>query len=681
MTSMADCWPTSSLIAYSGSSYEIILLDQSKIFARSSCGMPMSSAMAWRGSSQATWVTKSKEPTGWARAASTIARARLRRRSSRARMALGVNTRWTIPRTRVCSGGSMLSRISRCASMASRSMCSLKRMIAVLRYDEKISGWVETYLTSACRVTAQYPSSWKPATFPGWGIQRTGSARRSSANSGSGTRLCSRSGSVKSNPSGSAGHDIGNSLQPFDSFLTAHQEQSCREGNNGFYKWQGARSPQLCARPLRWRAARPQTARQREVEHVLVLRGSVCVLRNFHGSVRRRGPAPMAAEPVIVEAVRTPIGRRGGALANLHPAYLLGETYRELLGRTGIPADAVEQIVGGTVTHAGEQSMNPARTAWLTMGLPYETAATTVDCQCGSSQQASQMVANMVAAGVIDVGISCGVEAMSRVPLGSGSKHGPGKPFPDEWNVDLPNQFEAAERIARHRGLTRENVDSLGLISQERAAVAWSEERFKRETFAVQVPTTEDEQRAGQGMWRLVDRDEGLRDTSMEALAGLKPVMPTAIHTAGNSSQISDGAAAIMWASKRMARALKLRPRARIVAQALVGADPHFHLDGPIDATRAVLGKAGMSLKDIDLVEINEAFASVVLSWAQVFEQDLEKVNVNGGAIALGHPVGSTGARLITTALHELERTDKEFALITMCAGGGLATGTIIQRL
>ncbi|MFD5763122.1 steroid 3-ketoacyl-CoA thiolase, partial [Streptomyces sp. NPDC127044] len=173
----------------------------------------------------------------------------------------------------------------------------------------------------------------------------------------------------------------------------------------------------------------------------------------------------MAAEPVIVEAVRTPIGKRGGALANLHPAYLLGETYRELLGRTGIHADCVEQIVGGTVTHAGEQSMNPARTAWLAMGLPYETAATTVDCQCGSSQQASHMVANMVAAGVIDVGISCGVEAMSRVPLGSGSKHGPGKPFPDEWNVDLPNQFEAAERIARHRGLTRENVDSLGLVS------------------------------------------------------------------------------------------------------------------------------------------------------------------------------------------------------------------------
>ncbi|MCW2872267.1 steroid 3-ketoacyl-CoA thiolase [Actinacidiphila oryziradicis] len=389
----------------------------------------------------------------------------------------------------------------------------------------------------------------------------------------------------------------------------------------------------------------------------------------------------MAAEPVIVEAVRTPIGRRGGALANLHPAYLLGETYRELLGRTGIKADAVEQIVGGTVTHAGEQSMNPARNAWLAVGLPYETAATTVDCQCGSSQQANHMVANMIAAGVIDIGIGCGVEAMSRVPLGSGSKHGPGKPFPDEWNVDLPNQFEAAERIARRRGLSRADVDRLGVLSQQRAGQAWAEERFKRETFAVQVPTTEDEQLSGQGMWRLVDRDEGLRDTSMDALAGLKPIMPTAVHTAGNSSQISDGAAAVMWASKRMARALKLRPRARIVAQALVGADPHYHLDGPVDATRTVLGKAGMSMKDIDLVEINEAFASVVLSWAQVFDQDLDKVNVNGGAIALGHPVGATGARLIATALHELERADKEFALITMCAGGALATGTIIQRV
>ncbi|WP_037576866.1 steroid 3-ketoacyl-CoA thiolase [Phaeacidiphilus oryzae] len=389
----------------------------------------------------------------------------------------------------------------------------------------------------------------------------------------------------------------------------------------------------------------------------------------------------MAAEPVIVEAVRTPIGRRGGALANLHPAYLLGETFRELLARTGAKADVVEQIVSGTVTHAGEQSMNPARNAWLAMGLPYEVPATTVDCQCGSSQQANHMVHNMIAAGVIDVGIGCGVESMSRVPLGAGSAHGPGRPFPDEWNVDLPNQFEAAERIARRRGISRADVDALGLASQRKAQQAWAEERFKRETYAVQVPTKEEEQLAGQGMWRLFDRDEGLRDTSMEALSGLKPVLPNAIHTAGTSSQISDGAAAVMWASRRAARALGLTPRARIVAQAVVGAEPQYHLDGPIDATRAVLGKAGMTLKEIDLVEINEAFASVVLSWAAVLGADLDKVNVNGGAIALGHPVGATGARLITTAVHELERADKEFALITMCAGGALATATIIQRV
>ncbi|MBF9073096.1 steroid 3-ketoacyl-CoA thiolase [Streptacidiphilus fuscans] len=389
----------------------------------------------------------------------------------------------------------------------------------------------------------------------------------------------------------------------------------------------------------------------------------------------------MAAEPVIVEAVRTPIGKRGGALANLHPAYLLGETFRELLARTGVQPDVVEQIVSGTVTHAGEQSMNPARNAWLAMGLPYEVPATTVDCQCGSSQQANHMVHNMIAAGAIDVGVACGVESMSRVPLGAGSAGGNGRPFPEEWNVDLPNQFEAAERIARNRGLTRADVDALGVASQQRAAQAWAEERFKRETYAVQVPTTEAEQAAGQGMWRLFDHDEGLRDTSLEGLSGLKSVLPNAIHTAGNSSQISDGSAAVMWASRRAARALGLTPRARIIAQALVGSDPHYHLDGPIDATRAVLGKAGMSLKDIDIVEINEAFASVVLSWAHVMKADMDKVNVNGGAIALGHPVGCTGARLITTALHELERSGKEFALVTMCAGGALATGTIIQRL
>jgi acetyl-CoA C-acetyltransferase len=314
------------------------------------------------------------------------------------------------------------------------------------------------------------------------------------------------------------------------------------------------------------------------------------------------------------------------------------------------------------------------------MGLPYSTAATTVDCQCGSSQQANHMIAAMVAGGTVDVGIGCGVEAMSRVPLGANAKSGFGRPQPDEWNIDMPNQFEAAERVARKHGVTRADVDALGVASQAKAAAAWAEGRFGREVFEVQVPTSEEE-RDHYGMWRSVARDQGLRETTVEGLAGLKPVLPEGIHTAGTSSQISDGAAAVMWASKNAARALGLRPRARIVAQAMVGSDPYYHLDGPIPATTAVLAKAGMTLADIDLVEINEAFASVVLAWARVHRADLDKVNVNGGAIALGHPVGSTGARLFTTALHELERADKEFALLTMCQGGALGIATIIQRI
>ncbi|GAA1953080.1 steroid 3-ketoacyl-CoA thiolase [Catenulispora subtropica] len=386
------------------------------------------------------------------------------------------------------------------------------------------------------------------------------------------------------------------------------------------------------------------------------------------------------SEAVIVEAVRTPIGKRNGALATLHPAYLLGETYRELLKRTGVPADAVEQIVGGCVTQAGEQGFNVARTAWLAMGLPYSTAATTVDCQCGSSQQANNLVSSMVAGGTVDVGIGCGVEAMSRVPLGANAKSGFGRPQPDEWSLDMPNQFEAAERIARKHGITRDDVDTLGVLSQARAKRAWDEGRFDREVFEVQVPTTEEE-RDEHGLWRVVTRDQGLRDTTREGLAGLKPVLPDGVHTAGTASQISDGAAAVLWASRNTALALGLRPRARIVAQVMVGSDPYYHLDGPIPATTAVLAKAGMTVDDIDLFEINEAFASVVLSWARAHRVDMEKVNVNGGALAIGHPVGATGARLFTTALHELERSDKEFALLTMCQGGALGIATIIQRI
>jgi acetyl-CoA C-acetyltransferase len=387
----------------------------------------------------------------------------------------------------------------------------------------------------------------------------------------------------------------------------------------------------------------------------------------------------MAAEPVIVEAVRTPIGKRGGALANLHPAYLLGETYRELLGRTGIPADAVEQVVGGTVTHAGEQSMNPARTAWLTMGLPYETAATTVDCQCGSSQQANHLVAGLVTAGAVDVGIACGIEAMSRVGLGMNVFNGPGIPRSEGYPADMPDQFGAAERIAERRGITREDVDALALASQQHAARAQAEGRFEREIAPIEAPEVGPD--GPTGSRRLVDRDQGPRDTTIEGLAKLQPVREGGIHTAGNSSQISDGAAAVLWMSEERARAAGLRPRARILAQVLVGSEPYYHLDGPVDATRRVLAKAGMTMGDIDLFEVNEAFASVVLSWARVHEPDVDKVNVNGGAIALGHPVGATGSRLITTVLHELERSDQTTALVSMCCGGALATGTILERI
>jgi acetyl-CoA C-acetyltransferase len=373
--------------------------------------------------------------------------------------------------------------------------------------------------------------------------------------------------------------------------------------------------------------------------------------------------------PVIVAAARTPIGRRRGVLSGLHAAEILGVALRGVLDRGGVDPALVEQVIGGCVTQAGEQSNNISRTAWLHAGLPEATGATTVDCQCGSAQQATHLVAGLIATGAIDVGVACGVEAMSRVPLRANIGDGAGMPRPDSWDIDLPNQYLAAERIATRRGLTRAQVDQFGLRSQNRAAAAWAEGRFDREV--VPVPA------AG----GTVTRDEGLRDTSLPALAGLKPVLPDGLHTAGTSSQISDGAAAVVLMDSDRAKELGLRPRARILAQCLVGAEPYYHLDGPVRATERVLERTGMKIGDLDLFEVNEAFASVVLSWAAVHEPDPERVNVNGGAIALGHPVGSTGTRLITTALHELERRDATTALVTMCAGGALSTGTILERL
>jgi len=389
------------------------------------------------------------------------------------------------------------------------------------------------------------------------------------------------------------------------------------------------------------------------------------------------------SHPVIVEAVRTPIGKRNGVLSGLHAAELLGAAQTELVKRAGIDPGTVEQVVGGCVTQAGEQASNVTRTAWLSQNLPYEVAATTIDCQCGSSQQANNFVNNLVVADAIDIGIACGVESMSRVGLGANAFNGPGRSRPEDFPWDMPDQFGAAERIAQKYGITRQDVDWLGLVSQEKAAVAVAEGRFDREIAPIEAPVVGEEGPMGEhtGPRAVVSKDQGPRDTTAEGLAKLKPVLADGMHTAGNSSQISDGAAAVLWMSEDRAKAEGFRPRARIVAQVLVGSDPYYHLDGPIAATAKVLEKAGMTIGDIDLFEVNEAFASVVMSWAKVHEPDMDKVNVNGGAIALGHPVGATGSRLITTILHELERRDETFGLVSMCCGGALATGTIIERL
>jgi acetyl-CoA C-acetyltransferase len=383
---------------------------------------------------------------------------------------------------------------------------------------------------------------------------------------------------------------------------------------------------------------------------------------------------------VIVEAVRTPIGKRRGALAGLHAAEILGRAQGALLERAALEPAEVEQVAGGCVTQAGEQAGNVTRTAWLHAGLPIHTGCQTLDAQCGSAQQAVHLIAGLIAAGAIDVGIGCGVEAMSRVGLGANIGTGLGSPRPDSWTIDMPNQFEAAERIARRRGLTREQIDAFGLRSQLSAQRAWAEGRFDREVTPVKAPVLDADGKPT-GETRIVERDQGLRETSLDVLAGLKPVVPDGLHTAATSSQISDGAAAVLLADADRARQLGLRPRARILAQCLIGDEPYYHLDGPVAATERVLRRSGMTIGDIDLFEVNEAFASVVMSWMTVHEPDPDKVNVNGGAIALGHPVGSTGSRLIATALHELERRDASTALISMCAGGAMATATIIERI
>jgi acetyl-CoA C-acetyltransferase len=389
-------------------------------------------------------------------------------------------------------------------------------------------------------------------------------------------------------------------------------------------------------------------------------------------------------EAVIVEALRTPIARgklgRGG-LSGLHPVKLLARMQQAVVERSGIDPKDVEQVIGGCVTQAGEQAGNVARNAWLTRGDGWHTGGTTVDTQCGSGQQANHLISALIRAGQIDAGIGCGVEVMSHVGLGANVIHGPGFFLPEGYPWDQSvTQFEAAERIAKNRGITREDVDRLALASQQKAARARAEGRFKREIFPIEAPVLGDDTKPT-GATRVVDQDEGIRETTLEGLAQLKPVLPDGMHTAGNSSQISDGAAAILWTTAEKAKQYGLRPRARIVQGVVVGTDPYYLLDGPIDATREILRKTGMKLSDFDVIEINEAFAAVVLSWAKVCGADMERVNPNGGAIALGHPVGATGTRLLVTALHELERRDGTLAFVTMCCGAAVGTGTIIERL
>jgi acetyl-CoA C-acetyltransferase len=394
--------------------------------------------------------------------------------------------------------------------------------------------------------------------------------------------------------------------------------------------------------------------------------------------------APLADhDVVIVSAVRSPLGKRNGGLATVHPADLLGAVQREAVDRAGVAPEVIGQVVGGCVSQTGEQTFDIARTAWLAAGLPIGVAATTVDAQCGSSQQATSFAAALVKGGVVDAALGCGIESMSRVPLGAAVQAGPGRPIPKSYfaQYEYATQFEAAERIADKWGITRGDCDELGYESQARAATAWQEGRFEREVLPIDAPDLDDDGKPT-GSTHHVARDEGLRETTLEGLAKLKPVArDDGVHTAGTSSQITDGAAAVVLMTAARAKELGVTPRARIVDQCLLGVDPVMMLTGPIDATRRMLDRTGLTMSDFDTVEINEAFASVVLAWARELGPDMAKVNPNGGAIAIGHPVGATGARLVTTALHELERTDGTFALVTMCCGGGLGTGTVLERV
>jgi len=393
---------------------------------------------------------------------------------------------------------------------------------------------------------------------------------------------------------------------------------------------------------------------------------------------------PSENDVVIVDAVRSPVGRRNGELASSHAINLLGDVQRALFDRTGVDPAVVGQVVGGCVDQVGMQTMNVTRNAWLAAGLPLEVPATTVDAQCGSSQQATNVAFSLVKAGVVDVAVACGVELMSRVPMGSTTANKEfGRPINRRYwdQYEFTSQFEGAERIAERWGITRDDADRFGLRSQQLAAAAWDQEAFATQIIPIDVPVLDGDGAPTESV-TTVTHDGGLRDTTLDALAGLTPVArEDGIHTAGSSSQVSDGAGAVLLMTRQRADELGVTPLARIVDVCLVGTDPVLMLTGPIDATKKLLSDNQLTIDDIDLFEINEAFASVVLAWQKELGADPDRVNPNGGAIALGHPLGGTGAILTTKAVHELHRRNGRYAIVSMCCGGGLGTGTLIERL
>jgi acetyl-CoA acetyltransferase family protein len=378
-------------------------------------------------------------------------------------------------------------------------------------------------------------------------------------------------------------------------------------------------------------------------------------------------------EPVIVEAVRTPVGRRGGALQNWHAAALLAEVFKALVERTGVPREAVDDVIAGCATQVGEQAGNVARTALLVGDFPFSVPGMTVTRACGSAQQAVHIADNMIRSGVCDVVIAGGVEVMSHTAGGNDdTRYGRRHPEDLVARLSMPTMGIAAERIAERWQLDRAYLDELALRSHALAAAAQDDGRFAREMLPIASATGEP-----------LAADEGVRrGTTLEKLGTLKAAFQDGGRiTAGNASQVSDGAAALMLMSAAKAREYGLRPRARVAAQKVVGVDPEIMLTGPIPATRAILQQAGLSVPDIDLFEINEAFASVLGAWVKDLAPDMSRVNVNGGSIAMGHPLGSTGARLMTTMLHELERRGGRYGLQSMCCGGGLGTATIVERI